>query len=168
MRKGLLTRAATVTAALGVLVASGASGQAAYAGGGSVNRPAKAAGSGASAPAALYRVQVAQWAQPVLRVRDSPGWPGGGPGKVIGSMRPGAPAMAVCSTEGADMTAYGRTGSTWVKISPGSPPTAWLWDGGLNPHEVLPPCVCGCPKIKTDRGAGTRPCGDCRTREEER
>ncbi|MGW2312465.1 hypothetical protein [Actinomadura luteofluorescens] len=165
MRQRLLTRAVTVTAAMGLLVAApfGASGQAAP------GRSARTAGSIPSgAPAPLYRVQVAQWAQPVLRVRDSPGWPGGHPGNVIGSMRPGAAAMAVCSTQGADMTAYGRTGSTWVKISPGSPPTAWLWDGGLNPHEVLPPCVCGCPRIRTDRGAGATACGDCRAREEDR
>lgn len=127
-----------------------------------------AAGSGPSAvsPSARrdVRVQVAQWAQPFLRVRDSPGWPGGHPGNVIGTMRPGAAASAICWTKGADMTAYGRTGSTWIKIRLGSPPTAWVWDGGLNPHAAPPPCG-GCDRSAADGTAGPN---DCPAREEGR
>ncbi|MEU5884085.1 hypothetical protein [Spirillospora sp. NPDC047279] len=170
-----LTRAATVTAAgLLTAVALGASGQAASAVAGSASRPAiptQAAATGnVSSPSVRlnFRVQVAQWAQPYLRIRSNPGWPGGRPGDVIGTMRPGASASAICSTQGADMTAYGRTGSTWVKIRLGVPPTAWAWDGGLNPHEVLPPCG-GCERSKTDRAAGsTAGRTDCEARQEGR
>ncbi|WP_157432885.1 SH3 domain-containing protein [Actinomadura rifamycini] len=130
--------------------------------------PAEAAA--ASGPSAVstsarrdVRVQVAQWAQPFLRVRNSPGWPGGQPGDVIGTMRPGAPASAVCWTKGADMTAYGRTGSIWIKIRLGSPPTAWVWDGGLNPHAAPPPCG-GCDRSAPGGAAGP---DDCPAREEE-
>jgi hypothetical protein len=170
-----LTRAATLTAAVGLLAAApfGASGQAASAAGGSVNRsaapPEAAAGSvpsGVSAAPPVYRVKVAQWAKPRLNIRDHPGWPGGQPGNIIGAKHPGDGAMALCAAEGATITAFeGRTGSTWVKIDLGGGRTAWLWDPGLNPHEVIRPCLCGCPRIKTDRGADGKTCG-CRAREE--
>ncbi|NDU76670.1 hypothetical protein GWI34_29190 [Actinomadura sp. DSM 109109] len=169
-------RLLTLTAAVGLVAAApfGAGGQAASAAGGPGDRPAPAkaaAGSvrsGAPAEPPRYRVKVAQWAKPHLNIRAHPGWPGGQPGDVIGAKRPGDEAIGLCMAEGATITAFeGRTGSTWVKIDLGGQRTAWLWDRGLNPHEVMRPCLCGCPKAGTDHGAGGETC-DCRAREEGR
>ncbi|MFD0536428.1 hypothetical protein ACFQY7_24510 [Actinomadura luteofluorescens] len=50
---------------------------------------------------------------------------------------PPAEASALCHiTDGAQVTAWGRTRSDWVKIRYGWEGHAWLWGGGLNPYSL--------------------------------
>ncbi|WP_344547575.1 hypothetical protein [Actinomadura fulvescens] len=96
----------------------------------------------ATAPRWLVRVQAGAWANPHLRVRSHPGWPGGQPGDVIGAIRYPHSENAVCQIyDGAELHVWGRKSSTWVKLDRSSP--SWVWDGGLVEHEPARPC---CPR----------------------
>ncbi|MBW1595701.1 hypothetical protein [Streptomyces sp. JJ38] len=148
MRLGHLLRTGAIAlSTASVLTFAGPPGQApATAHDATAARNTLAAPEGPAPPsAAAGRVVVAQHARPHLNVRSGHGWPGGPPGRVVGTLRPGSPMRGYCHiTDGAILRAWGRTSSEWVQIYwlPSRTGTAWVWAGGLNPYDkgLIPPC----------------------------
>ncbi|GAA2629279.1 hypothetical protein SMC26_35555 [Actinomadura fulvescens] len=125
MRRRHVTFAACATV-IGVLTASAV-----------VAAPA----AGMAGQARFDRVTVGDWARPFLNIREDPGGTGVPAGRVIGTLQPGVQASAECQIpDGAQITAWGRTRTDWVKIKYGWKGYAWLWGGGLNAYGDLRQC----------------------------